>query len=229
MVAALTIPTLMQKSQERANVSKLLKAYSVINHAFLSATEEYGPIEDWGVNTTDTGKKDSNGNSIMDYSTNQLVAARLKEFLQAHYYKDYAVGYTKSLDGRTIPQLSPLLSADYTIQLSDGVVLKPGWFAKDCSATGEGINQSFSGTVCSDYWVILNPSKHMRLGYDVFEFLLTKRGIIPNNNSNRCNINGTSVAPDQQGRGCTQWVVTNHNMEYLRCNDIFTSGKTKCD
>src|SRR5574344_1167569 len=99
VVAALTIPTLINSYQEKANVSKFLKTYAVLNQAYLMATNEYGPIEDWGIQKTDTGEVDEDGKRILNYSTNLLVMERLKKFMKADIYNDL-IGSAKSLDGR---------------------------------------------------------------------------------------------------------------------------------
>src|SRR5574344_2725153 len=51
VVAALTIPTLMQKTQDREAVSKLKKVYSTISNAYnLAVNDEGAPADNW-VNT----------------------------------------------------------------------------------------------------------------------------------------------------------------------------------
>ncbi len=49
VVAALTIPTLMQKIDERETVSKVKKFYSVFSEAYKLATLEHGTIDNWGL------------------------------------------------------------------------------------------------------------------------------------------------------------------------------------
>src|SRR5574344_966823 len=53
VVAALTIPTLMQKTEERETVSKLKKVYSTLQNAYSRAINDEGELSDWGT-ITDT-------------------------------------------------------------------------------------------------------------------------------------------------------------------------------
>ena len=47
VVAALTIPGLLGRYNEKSTVSRLKKVNSVLNQAFMLAVEKYGPIENW--------------------------------------------------------------------------------------------------------------------------------------------------------------------------------------
>ncbi|MFQ8625190.1 MAG: hypothetical protein ACLSA2_01280 [Candidatus Gastranaerophilaceae bacterium] len=40
-----------------------------------------------------------------------------------------------------------------------------------------------------------------------------------------CNLDKKGIL---NGYGCTAWVMTHENMDYLRCNDLTWNGKTKC-
>ena len=76
----------------------------------------------------------------------------------------------------------------------------------------------------------------MKIGVDVFNFYFTTKGFVPRGMQNDtnytftkyCSMTDTSVAVDQQGRGCAAWVIYNGNMDYLHCNDLDWNGKTKC-
>ena len=48
VVAAMTIPTLINAQQEKATITKLKKTYSVLQQALLSAQQEYGDVPSWG-------------------------------------------------------------------------------------------------------------------------------------------------------------------------------------
>lgn len=49
VVAAMTMPTLIQKQQDVATVSRLEKAYSILSQAVISAQQEYGEIDFWTI------------------------------------------------------------------------------------------------------------------------------------------------------------------------------------
>jgi hypothetical protein len=76
-------------------------------------------------------------------------------------------------------------------------------------------------------------------GVDLFEFLMTKDGLLPYGVADmwysgpgtsyfesQCRGYGTS---SWSGYGCAAWVIYNENMDYLKCNDLSWGGKTKCD
>ena len=51
VVAALTLPSLIQKQHEKETVAKVKKAYSILSQAYLSANTEFGSFDQWGITT----------------------------------------------------------------------------------------------------------------------------------------------------------------------------------
>lgn len=49
LIADMTIPTLVQKTQEKITVIKLKKTYSTLSAAYKLATIENGTIDEWGL------------------------------------------------------------------------------------------------------------------------------------------------------------------------------------
>ena len=49
IIAALTIPNLLQKYQEQATVKKVQKFYSNLSNTYSLAMKENGPVSDWGL------------------------------------------------------------------------------------------------------------------------------------------------------------------------------------
>ena len=47
VVAAMTLPTLIQKYQDKSDYTHLKKIYSQLLQATLSLEQEYGPVEGW--------------------------------------------------------------------------------------------------------------------------------------------------------------------------------------
>src|SRR5574344_281999 len=60
VVAAMTIPVLMQRAGERETVTKLKKAYSTLSNAYNLAINNDGVPTDWG-----TWQDDNNGNQLL--------------------------------------------------------------------------------------------------------------------------------------------------------------------
>ena len=49
VVAAMTLPTLIQKHNEKVMVSKLKKSYSIMQQAYLMAVRDKGTPDQWGL------------------------------------------------------------------------------------------------------------------------------------------------------------------------------------
>lgn len=229
VVAALTLPSLIQEHREKARVERVKKAYSVLSQAFTLAVQEYGDIDGWELTSTSTGEKDEDGNSIYDYSGSNLLRDRLAQYVK-HVEKPETLTFRsyKSLDGRNYNS-SGSLSIDTSsgFMLADGTFVNIGWVNLGCS------NEIVS---CGDIWVQL-PEKDAKLGVNRFNFYLSPQGIqllgAPKDTrrpfEKYCDVkNSNGIAANEQGRGCTAWVVFNGNMDYLHCSDLSWHGKLKC-
>src|SRR5574344_186397 len=76
VVAALTIPTLIQNYQEKAIVTKLKQSMSLFNQAFKMAELENGPVTDWGAsNLSRVVKENEDGESFTSYDTPENTAS----------------------------------------------------------------------------------------------------------------------------------------------------------
>ena len=226
VVAAMTLPALVGKYKEKQRVTQLQKAYSILNQAFLMAIKDYGTPDNWGLVKTATGEVDEEGNQILDNSGSIKAMGILKKYIkQKSFAENEIIGYVRSLDGREAwwPWQA---SSDKYIYIADGTVLAQGWISSSDGCPNDK---------CGDFWVVF-PSRNMKIGVDVFNFYFTTKGFVPRGMQNdtswpftkNCSMTDTSVAVDQQGRGCAAWVIYNGNMDYLHCNDLDWNGKTKC-
>jgi len=227
VVAAMTIPTLIQNANEKATVVALKKAYSVLSQAYTLAVNENGTPDTWNL----TGDAAGNTNLI------NAVAPYLK--LTKNCYQSSGcfnpgVKY-KQFNGtvRTAPIDNELDSAK--AQLSDGTLLKTWAYGNNVTVGNTLALQSVSGT----FMVDVNGNKPPnQTGVDTFEFYVTKYGIIPRGTAAETIANGADDATfnvnckdkaTANGNGCTAWVIYNENMDYLKCADLSWTGKTKCD
>ena len=110
----------------------------------------------------------------------------------------------------------------------------PAFVAKFGRISYEDCNKD---SFCGDFLVVF-PSKEMKLGKDVFNFYFGMNGFVPRGMENDKNYvfndycdtrNISGKEKDNQGRWCTAWVIYNSNMDYLHCNDLDWKDKTKCD
>ena len=220
VVAALTIPTLVTKYHEKQRVTQLKKAYSVLNQAFIMAVGDYGTPDNWGLTITQT--KDEEDNEIYDYTGAINISKTLTNYLNAKPLSKGTV-FEKSvysLDGRLAFENWGGKENEQWYEVGDGTIFGTGW-----------VSILSCNPYCGDFWVVLPGGAKKIIGVDVFNFYVTRKGIIPNNHFDKyCNKNdGSDPNATMQGRGCTQWALYNDNMDYLHCDDLSWDGKHKCD
>lgn len=224
VVAALTIPTLMQKTEEKQTVSQLKKVYSTFSNAFGLAVEANGTPDTWGMTT----KEDANSHIIM--------ATNMKSHLNL-LADCVGMNNTDTLKKCGNYNVSDIGYA--RIILSDGTYVAFRNWSGDCSWNDFGDSEQLKN-VCGEINVDLNGDKKPNTrGKDQFHFLFTKYGIIPwgvasqtkMTFSTHCNRNTFGQVQDGVvgGTGCAAWVIYNENMDYLHCDGLSWGGKTKCD
>ncbi len=213
VVAALTIPTLIQKYQEKATVTKLKKVYSVLSQAVLQATTEYGSPESWEL--AEHGKPAVN------------AAPKIKQFLKladdcgVNDCENYSIrgGHFYTLNGKLYD--SKYYSNDYKLKLADGTELS--------------FRENIKDRIICILTDINGQQGPNTIGKDIFNFAVYNNnkfgadgiGVDPSDTSSSfyaaCN-------PKQEGWNCAAWVIYFENMDYLRCADELTwNGKHKCD
>ena len=217
VVAAMTLPSLIQNYHEKQRVTQLKKAYSVMQNAFLMAQEEYGDVTDWGLTITNTGEKDDDGNDILDNSGTENVMNILMKYVEkSKIPQNSYIGYVESIDGRQA--FWPWeVSADKYFYLKDGTMVTMGWISSlDCNGDYQG-----KKIVCSDFWIVFPKKSKMKIGVDVFNFIFTKEGFKPNSTTSgaKCNAFEAVGSADTNGRGCTAHALYNGNMDYLHKKD----------
>ena len=214
VVAALTLPSLIQNYHEKQRVTQLKKAYSVMQNAFLMAQEEYGDVTDWGLTETYIGK-DDDGNNILDQTGTENVMNILMKYVEkSKIPQNSYIGYVESIDGRQA--FWPWkVSADKYFYLKDGTMVSIGWISNlDCNRDYQG-----KKIVCSDFWIVFPKKSKMKIGIDVFNFFFTTEGFKPNSTTNYCNAFEAVGSADANGRGCTAHALYNGNMDYLHKKD----------
>ncbi|MBP3923664.1 type II secretion system protein [bacterium] len=220
IVAAMTLPSLVQKYKEKQRVTQLKKAYSVLNQAFLMAVNDYGTPDEWGLTVTNTGEVDEEGNAILDYSGSEKIAYILKKYINSKTMEpEETIGYVRSLDGRKAFWPWKVENRTSFIKITDSTILANGWVSSPACVAGVEKDS------CGDCWIVI-PSKNMKIGVEVFNFRITKKGFVPAGYKGDlvsfytyCDPKNTSISADGQGRGCAAWVLYNGNMDYLHCHE----------
>ena len=234
VVAALTIPALVQKYQERAWITGAKKFYSIMNQAVQMAVLEHGTPDQWGITKDDS-------TPMAEYVLPYLKHAKIcgtdgkskchtaqKLYKRDGNYYGAEIFNGSSGDGRT------------GLQLADGMIV--GTYTKFDQGDGQdglevctnSLGTGSAAAICGEYMVDVNGSASPNTyGKDIFIFDLAKDGtIIPAGARNYTSAGYTfenGCLPETiQGWGCAGWVIENGNMDYWHCSDLAWDGKHKC-
>lgn len=199
VVAAITIPNLIQNNFEKRAVSTLLETQSILSQAIRMAEEEYGDVSGWGFKG-ETSSEDG-----------ITIANNLRSYMKIAI----DCGYTNKK--RCIPDTKYKLlngnmwdnyattSMHYAIKLNNGSSI---WFrggSSDEIATDEAYITFFID--------INGQSLPNTVGKDMFVFKYETRGLKPNGAPGSMEANTCSL--DKAGWGCAYIVLQNQNMSYL--------------
>ncbi len=197
VVAAMTIPTLMQKYYERQTVAKLLETSSIIAQAIKLSEEEYGEVAGWGLK--------------QDEESAKIIFEHLSPFIKV------------AVDCGTVDDKGNCFSKDnYSYLNSNGnkidycsEVLK----YKFALINGTSISvQAILNTGNLQFNIDTNgPSKPNMVGKDLFLFQYNSdtRSLVPMGNPNSIYPYETNCNLNSRGLGCAYYVLTFKNMDYL--------------
>ena len=231
IVAAMTMPVLIQKTKEKETISKLKKFNSVMNQAFTIAKVQNGEVEDWGLQVAgQTAEPDENQQAINKQMTDKvwdILSPNLKITSRCKRTEDDCQGYDRySLDGTKFGEFIPIaVFADGSVIVGTTVN----------SPTCEGVQGTSENLkhVCGEIFVDINgPKPPNATGKDVFIFWFTRYGVVPRGlpeetakMATLCNIKNKHFL---NGYACAAWVIYNENMDYLHCDDLSWDGKKSC-
>ena len=235
VVAAMTLPALLQKQQEKKVVTQLKKFNSVMNSAYMMAKNEHGSLDNWGLtmSLTNAAEDDDailNSNSSLDKFID-TITPYLKVTSKCYYSDSSCSTYeAKNLAG----QVDASDTYAERIKLADGSVIGHIFInSPSCSYNwGEGALSHF----CGSFKIDINGKKEPNTyGKDIFQFDITRDSIVPagiaadisfNNFDGSCINYSTRMG----GVGCAGWVIYNENMDYLRCpTELGWDTKKKCN
>ena len=215
VVAAMTLPTLVQNYKEQETVTRVKKFYSVIAQAYKLAVLENGPFDTWGLEDSvsevdDDGNTSHSENSLKQYD---LFIQKLKPYLKNVKYEKVNDDKTNNTNTRGLV-------------LIDGTSIAAMWL-KPSRCSANPLNS------CGDFYIVTDSGqmrdKNGKIRNRVFAFQIYKEQILPYPPYTDLNkmFKDSCLSGENYSR-CTPWVIVNSNMDYLHCNDLDWNGKTKC-
>lgn len=225
IISAITIPSVIQNKYDKETVSRLKKVYSSLSQAYLFIFSEYGEPTNWGIVRANEGT----GN------TPTVEGAKSSANLANMFAKNMQTTKNCGVDTGCFSSLSSVYNRGDVgkIILNDGTTLGFAGLSNDCTKN-RGDTKHLS-SICAWIIVDINGSRRPNMyGVDIFEFALTKYGILPYGTpedtvfsfENSCK-NFKSDDKDAN-HGCTAWVLVNENLDYRKCSDLGWNTKTKC-
>lgn len=214
IVAALTLPTVMTKTQEHQTVLKVKRIYSLLQTIEMKMRSEHGEMNLW----TD----DSLDFFIQEFSKHVKIIKTCKDASKCT--KSFSSTYPAIIlaDGTAIgfKRRSPNQSSDTNFHACYTSIRR----------TNNGYDIHYGS--CAKIMVDINgKGKPNKNNYDTFEFRFYTNGVLPNGikgctvaaeSFEEC-MNDLHLRPNMQGfefdTGCTAWVVQKENMDYLHCPD----------
>ena len=232
MVAALTMPSLIQKHKEQETVAKLKKFSSVMSQALTMAVQNEGEIQNWGLGTSGLGTEESDdeiANAGLARKKFLDIVTKYLKYTEYHPIDSEATLYDRySLDGTKFDYFAKRVVLPDGMSIVGNTILRP-----NCNFS-RGDSNALQN-ICGELFVDINGEKGPNAtGKDVFLFYYNRYGyLIPVGSAaensfkfeDKCNRSKTN---NLNGYGCTAWVIYNENMDYLHCNDLSWQGKRKC-
>lgn len=192
IVAAISVPLIVNSNTETMYVSALKKNYSILSNAFkLSNDYDYNYYSDW---EHDDGNQDSiwqNYKYLKKYlfvlrECNDEEGCWTTDISKAPNGEEAHAATTMGIGGSIV-----------TFTLNDGTNVCLDYWAKKDIIAKFGVDEDLFDNTLS-IWVDVNGDKKPNmLGRDTFAFILTKNGLVPagsNNNSANCQTTGYDCA-----------------------------------
>lgn len=189
-----------------------------MQQAFLMAINEKGPIETWGLAFSQDNRDSEDEQDISLYDDKENILYHLKDYLKITKYCGLEKGCWYS---------TPM----YALNGEFFGYPERGFFSKAILADGSMILGYTEDDGSGFFRIDVNGKNPPNtLGKDIFTFHIEKNKIVPWGVGRYpfdsfCN---PKRSGQDQGRGCTAWVIYNENMDYLHCDGLSWNSNAKC-
>ena len=229
VVAAMTLPTLIAKYQEKVWLTQFKVTYSTLSQAYLRAYQEHGVIKNWGL------PLDNKAESAKIVAENLLPYLNLaQDFKQNSNHSSHNLPmHYLGLNGKELAtNFNGWESAHYIFALANGAV-------GGISDIGiDEVDGRFRVQIYVDTNGAAGPNQ---MGKDFFFLYLSTKNGYPiitgrdlwNSTQNGCSTTYPATAW-YSGGSCAVWIIATGNMDYLHreitteeWNEIVREGKIK--
>jgi prepilin-type N-terminal cleavage/methylation domain-containing protein len=212
VVAALTMPSLIARHQEKVTVTKVAKNYSIISNAYNMIKSEEGPMSEWG--TSDDNHKLSDA---------MIMGEKFEQYLRfTKLCKDKSGCWPDAVYKRLNSQYWTNVETqgfNYKGVLEDGTLFSVYQY------TDGGVPLDKHGVIDIDINGFKGPNT---LGKDVFRFSIVDRTVSAMGSVDVDPDISDCIGKDAIGNNCAAWVIFAKNLDYLKCPGQLSWEKTTC-
>ncbi len=211
VVAALTMPSLIQKHQEQVTVNKVKKFYSVMSNALTLAITDNGTLDQWSVKD-ELKPTQQSAEDLMGYLKPYLRI--VKDCGTSSGCLDYKNNVTFLSGGQHINY--DTINSYYKFIMNDGTYAYLRSTLEDgahgfCKVSDGGWENS-----CGGLFIDINGKKAPNtVGKDIFLFIILKDRIAPV----KLDADGEECGMKYRGFNCSGYIIQKGNMDYLHKKD----------
>jgi len=214
VIAALTIPNLMQKWEDAQTVSGVNEAYSILDNAMKSLINDKGLLSELDFPYPNSASAE-NANFLIKELSNYIKFNKIcysnTGCLPKVAYESWGYAYPyKDLAGKRLQYL----------HLNNGAgqaILANGMMIRTTNNNPPASDSEYIGSFLVDINGGHGPNRY---GYDVFYFFFNKNGLTSSwwigSQKDFCNVNINSIWQEQGlcGQSCSYWVRKHRNVDY---------------
>ena len=205
VIAAMTIPTLMNNTNEQELIVATKKAYSVFSQVYQRMFADNGEIYPQTLGSSNAEATKSLGDMFAKYLNTQKVCGQAN----GDCWSSQNGGVYKYFDGRDWYNWNGS-NQWYVMRLNDGMSVGVYGYFQYFEAGNSELLKYIFGQIFVDVNGDKGPNT---LGKDVFTFRISKYGVVPVGSPEDSSATLDTCVTD--GETCTAWVVTKGNMDYL--------------
>ena len=215
VIAALTIPNLLQKYQEQTTVKKVQKFYSNLSNAYSLAIKDNGPANEWGM-AGDWSTQDTEKIYEILFKPYFKIAKNCGAYNSGQCITNANYKTLNNLDANSTVSTYGTNRGYYKIALDDGAAV---WWRGDSNTP---INAAI-------FYDVNGKKEPNQWGKDLFAFAIKNDKVFPHGIQSGTYSQypfNSNCQKTNQGYGCAAWVVYKGNMDYLHCDGLTWNSRS---